>query len=57
MRLIYLALFGVGNVIFGQTFKGVSMLLGVAGLLRFLFWDLKREDGKRLRKAIESLSD
>ena len=46
--LIYLALFGVGNVIFGQTFKGVCMLIGAAGALRFLFWDLKRRGWETL---------
>lgn len=46
--LIYLALFGVGNVIFGQTFKGICMLIGAAGALRFLFWDLKRRGWETL---------
>jgi len=46
--LIYFALFGVGSIIFGQTFRGVCMLIGVAALLRFLFWDLKRRGWESL---------
>ena len=46
--MIYLALFGLGKIIFGHGMTGFLMLAGAAALLRFLFWDLKRHDWEAL---------
>lgn len=47
--LIYFALFGIGKLIFGDWFAGVCMLIGAAGMLRFLFWDLNRRGWESLK--------
>jgi Na+/proline symporter len=40
--LVYSTLFGVGNVLFGRTALGVTMLIGAAACLGVLFWSLNR---------------
>ena len=40
--MIYLTLFGVGNVLFGRTMLGAGMLSGAALCIGALFWSLER---------------
>ena len=40
--MIYSALFGIGDLIFGRVATGLALLAGAAVCLWFLFWDLKR---------------
>jgi len=46
--MIYLSLFGIGKVIFGEWILGLAMLAGAAAMLRFLFWDLDRRGWESL---------
>ncbi len=41
--LVYLMLFGVGNVLFSRTSLGVSMMAGSLACLAVLFWSLNRQ--------------
>ena len=40
--LVYLTLFGVGNILFGRAALGASMLASAAACLAVLFWSLQR---------------
>ncbi len=46
--MIYLSLFGIGKVIFGEWVLGIVMIAGAAAMLRFLFWDLDRRGWESL---------
>lgn len=46
--MIYFALFGIGNLVFGRWLQGGAMLVGAVGMLRFLFWDLNRRGWETL---------
>ncbi len=41
--LIYLMLFGVGNLLFGRNALGIAMMAASAGCLGLLFWSLNRQ--------------
>jgi hypothetical protein len=41
--MVYLMLFGFGNVIFGRTLEGTVMVAVGAALLGMLFWSLNRQ--------------
>ena len=44
--MVYLALFGVGKIIFGQRLMGIAFLIlaSIAGLI--IYWDLNRRGWK-----------
>jgi Na+/proline symporter len=46
--MIYLALFGIGHLVFGRWVLGIAMLIGAAAMGRFLFWDLSRRGWETL---------
>ncbi|HQV34084.1 MAG TPA: Na+:solute symporter, partial [Calditrichia bacterium] len=50
VMLVFGALFGFGKLLLGETLPGVSMLIGAALCLVFIFWDLNRRGWKELAK-------
>ncbi len=46
--MIYLALFGPGKLIFGETALGVTFLVGAAIAGTFVYWNLNRRGWKVL---------
>ena len=48
--MIYLALFGTGNVIFGAYAKGLLMLAAAGLCTWFIFWDLGRRGWEGLKE-------
>jgi len=48
--MIYLALFGTGNLIFGEYLKGLLMLAAAGLCTWFIFWDLGRRGWETLKE-------
>ncbi len=46
--VVYLTLFGIGNLLFGRTFTGVLWISGAALAGGFLYWDLNRRGFENL---------
>ena len=44
--MVYMTLFGIGNILFGRTTLGVEMLLGAAIAACVVYWDLNRRGWK-----------
>jgi Na+/proline symporter len=44
--MVYLTLFGIGNILFGRTVMGLSMLGGAAVAACVVYWDLNRRGWK-----------
>jgi solute:Na+ symporter, SSS family len=46
--MVYCSLFGIGNIIFGQTGRGIVLIVFAVLFLRFIWWDLSRRGWESL---------
>jgi hypothetical protein len=46
--MVYCSLFGIGNLIFGQTGRGIALIVFAVLFLRFIWWDLSRRGWESL---------